>query len=552
MTTDTKLKELIINKLTTSQYDSIEEKDPNQIYIVTDAPGFDNTITNCLTNVPQDIKYEIANNKFVLKAGSTLYEPSGPGNFIKHTTTQDYSWAWGTGQYIVLPQKSGNMGQSTSLAKSYSGTTAPSSPSGGYVWYDTTNNVIKRYDTTNGWVSANFCLPIAIVTNSDGVITSIDQIFNGLGYIGSTVFALPGVKGLIPNGRNADGSLKNIEFITNSVLIHTRTLNYNNFTITITSSTIGSGIYSYNEEENIVYTTYGANASICFCGSCLWNSSGQITSFKSKLPFKAADDQDVPKLNGKNTFNGENTFVGGFHLKAPNASGKEGAEVNWGLAETSVLRTGVKQDVYENSMRFFSQNSNGETVNILNLDFEVGYATTKIPPASDNSARIATTSWVNTKTPVGMILPFGGSSAPSGFLLCNGSAVSRTTYKALFNAIGTTYGTGDGSSTFNLPNLSSARMVTSATVGVKGTGKTLGMTDGTNNYGIGQRGYTGVDYKHMLAQNEIYNSNVNTTGSDFQGDGNDGIILGVVQNTSTSGLTGTASLATATRFIIKY
>jgi microcystin-dependent protein len=55
--------------------------------------------------------------------------------------------------------------------------------------------------------------------------------------------------------------------------------------------------------------------------------------------------------------------------------------------------------------------------------------------------------------PAGIIEMFGGSSAPTGYLLCDGSAVSRTTYSALFTAIGTTYGAGDGSTTFNLPNL---------------------------------------------------------------------------------------------------
>jgi microcystin-dependent protein len=54
--------------------------------------------------------------------------------------------------------------------------------------------------------------------------------------------------------------------------------------------------------------------------------------------------------------------------------------------------------------------------------------------------------------PSGSIVAFGGSSAPSGWLLCNGEAVSRTTYANLFAAIGTTYGDGDGSTTFNLPN----------------------------------------------------------------------------------------------------
>ena len=57
-------------------------------------------------------------------------------------------------------------------------------------------------------------------------------------------------------------------------------------------------------------------------------------------------------------------------------------------------------------------------------------------------------------TPPGVISAFGGSVAPSGWLLCNGQAVSRTTYSALFVAIGTSFGAGDGSTTFNLPGLS--------------------------------------------------------------------------------------------------
>ena len=57
--------------------------------------------------------------------------------------------------------------------------------------------------------------------------------------------------------------------------------------------------------------------------------------------------------------------------------------------------------------------------------------------------------------PVGAILPYAGntSSLPNGFLFCDGSAISRTTYKELFSKIGTNYGVGDGSTTFNVPNL---------------------------------------------------------------------------------------------------
>ena len=53
----------------------------------------------------------------------------------------------------------------------------------------------------------------------------------------------------------------------------------------------------------------------------------------------------------------------------------------------------------------------------------------------------------------GVVLPFAGSAAPNGWLLCHGQAVSRTTYAHLFTVIGTTYGAGDGSTTFNVPDL---------------------------------------------------------------------------------------------------
>lgn len=54
--------------------------------------------------------------------------------------------------------------------------------------------------------------------------------------------------------------------------------------------------------------------------------------------------------------------------------------------------------------------------------------------------------------PAGVIIPFAGTSVPTGYLLCNGAAVSRTNYANLFAAIGTLYGAGDGSTTFNLPD----------------------------------------------------------------------------------------------------
>ena len=73
--------------------------------------------------------------------------------------------------------------------------------------------------------------------------------------------------------------------------------------------------------------------------------------------------------------------------------------------------------------------------------------------------------------PVGIVQAFAGSTIPQGWLLCDGSAVSRTTYAKLFSVIGTTYGAGNGSTTFNLPNLVDRFVEGSATAGtVKSAG----------------------------------------------------------------------------------
>lgn len=77
--------------------------------------------------------------------------------------------------------------------------------------------------------------------------------------------------------------------------------------------------------------------------------------------------------------------------------------------------------------------------------------------------------------PSGAIMAFGGTAAPGGYFICDGTAVSRTTYDHLFAAIGTAYGTGDGSTTFNLPDLRQRFALGKA---ASGTGNTLGGTGG--------------------------------------------------------------------------
>jgi len=80
--------------------------------------------------------------------------------------------------------------------------------------------------------------------------------------------------------------------------------------------------------------------------------------------------------------------------------------------------------------------------------------------------------------PTATIVPWSSASVPSGFLDCNGAAVSRSTYAALFAIIGTTYGAGDGSTTFNVPNLED-----NVTVG-KSPSKSVGGTGGANTVSV--------------------------------------------------------------------
>lgn len=83
------------------------------------------------------------------------------------------------------------------------------------------------------------------------------------------------------------------------------------------------------------------------------------------------------------------------------------------------------------------------------------------PSTIDNSTKIATTAFTQaaitaalpTAILTGMVQMWTTATAPSGYLLCNGAAISRTTFAALFAVIGTTYGSGDGSTTFNVPNM---------------------------------------------------------------------------------------------------
>ncbi len=108
---------------------------------------------------------------------------------------------------------------------------------------------------------------------------------------------------------------------------------------------------------------------------------------------------------------------------------------------------------------------------------EEAEAKTEAVRAAAEEALSASSSTLEAKVasavPVGTVLAFAGNSAPAGWLLCNGAAVSRSIYAALFGVVGTLFGAGDGVSTFNLPNLAS-RFI-EGTSGAPGTYRSAGL-----------------------------------------------------------------------------
>jgi len=105
----------------------------------------------------------------------------------------------------------------------------------------------------------------------------------------------------------------------------------------------------------------------------------------------------------------------------------------------------------------------------------------------------------------GLIIPWSTTTAPSGFLECDGTAVSRTTYAALFAVVGTTYGAGNGSTTFNLPDLTDKTVVARSTANSKSLAQTGGANTVTPTGNIsGSTGSTTLTTAQIPSHTHIY------------------------------------------------
>lgn len=193
-----------------------------------------NQITNCITEIPQDIKLEYnTDHTITLKSGSKLWVPNGKdtnGNnlFKQRTITSDvtYTYIYAVQCFLLHHPEQENFSLYT--AQCYSGNTAPTIPSSagsGVIWYDTNTNYIKwSNDRGATWIyTEDISFPIALATGGDQTtitnFASLDQTFNGFGFIGKSTFIFPGLKFLQPNGRDDKGKLNFNEVVNQNVKI---------------------------------------------------------------------------------------------------------------------------------------------------------------------------------------------------------------------------------------------------------------------------------------------------------------------------------------------
>lgn len=165
-------------------------------------------------------------------------------------------------------------------------------------WYDNNNNLMKQHDGTNWTTGVYLSLGFMLCTSdSNKTFVSVDQTFNGLGYIGSTIWVDKGVKGLYPNYRNLDGTLRNIEYTTKNLKFLELTKNYTDQHIRLNETQLQIGTLFYDDIENanklpsiLEYRGLGIVGSVSV-------SSGKITKFDIKLPFRAIGYSDLAEAH---------------------------------------------------------------------------------------------------------------------------------------------------------------------------------------------------------------------------------------------------------------
>lgn len=188
--------------------------------------GGEERISNCITVIPQNIKLTLENNILIVKAGSVL-ALTGSSAYTTITVnsdrTKDFS-SYPDGDIVVFANSVGGLGLDGLKNKIGSGDTLPSDSST-YAWYYLTTDYSIYHWENSTWIKKTATYPLCMLNKSGNNVSFAkdsngnDMIFNGAGFIGHHAFVLPGVKGLAPNLKNVDGTLKSFNVNTDQLSI---------------------------------------------------------------------------------------------------------------------------------------------------------------------------------------------------------------------------------------------------------------------------------------------------------------------------------------------
>lgn len=289
-------------------------------------------ITNCILSVEQLVKVipSTDNGQLTLQKGSIVYVSTN-GTFNEVTIQSD---VYAGSDELFTPNADRNLYacyvpslneiRNIPVTQTYSQATAPSASSmlnSTYCgWFDTTNNIMKyTYDGGATWTICS--LPFVLgnpISDGAGWYQHVQQVFNGFGVVGQKTFSTRGVKALLPNGRNSDGTLKNKEVTTTSLAIYDATGNVSQICFWDGSRILTYGVNNYfeqdykptfsgnyatwlNTKENIMYqtsdggTTWNTTRLRCFLGVLQKGRTGNITYFEASKPVELVKKDDLDR-----------------------------------------------------------------------------------------------------------------------------------------------------------------------------------------------------------------------------------------------------------------